>query len=161
LFLNNSAIQNAGSTTNSTVTLNGNYLSGWDYRKLKNITGTTAGPQTNYQMKLTIYKGSGTDTPGTIYIGSNARDDFGDLRFTKSDGVTLLDYWIESYISGVSAVVWIEVDYIPASLNNASIYLYYGNSSAASESSGAATFIFFDDFNDLNNWVTDISPNYG
>jgi hypothetical protein len=86
-------------------------------------------------------------------------NDFSDLRFTKSDGVTLLDYWIESYTSGVSAVVWVEVNSIPAS--TADIYLYYGNPSATSTSSGAATFMFFDDFNDLNNWVTNTSPNYG
>lgn len=131
-------------------------LPGWDYRKLKTITGTTAGAQTNYQMKLTVYKGSGTDTPGAVYLGGNVRDDFGDIRFTKSDGVTLLDYWIESYTSGVSAVVWVEVDSIPASPNNTSIYLYYGNPSAASASNGAATFVLFDDFP-----YTDSTTNHG
>ncbi len=39
-------------------------LPGWDYRKNLIITGTTAVAQTNYPMKLTVYKGSGTDTPG-------------------------------------------------------------------------------------------------
>lgn len=130
----------------------------WNYSKVKTITGTTAGAQTNYQMKLTVYNSSGTDTPGNVYLGGNARSDFGDLRFTKSDGVTLLDYWIESYTSGVSAVVWVEVDSIPASPNNTSIYLYYGNPSATSSSSGAATFSLFDDFNtgssiDTGNWT--------
>ncbi len=60
-------------------------------RKLT-IIGTTAGAQTNYQMKLTVYNSSGTDTPGTVHLRGNARSDFGDIRFTKSDGVTLLDY---------------------------------------------------------------------
>ncbi len=110
-------------------------LPGWDYRKQKTISGTTA--QTNYQMKLTVHKASGTDTPGVVYLGGNVKDDFSDLRFTKSDGVTLLDYWIESYTSGVSAVVWVEVDSIPASPGTADIYLYYGNPSATSASSGA------------------------
>ncbi|MFZ3058946.1 MAG: DUF2341 domain-containing protein [Candidatus Methanoperedens sp.] len=122
------------------------YLPGWGYRKQETVTGTTAGAQTNYQMKLTVYNSSGTDTPGNVYLGGNARSDFGDLRFTKSDGVTLLDYWIESYTSGVSAVVWVEVDSIPASPNNTSIYLYYGNPSASSTSSGANTFDFYDGF---------------
>ncbi len=134
------------------------YLPGWGHRKPKSITGTTAGAQANYQMKLTVYKGSGTDSPGVVYLGGNVRDDFGDLRFTKSDGVTLLDYWIESYTSGVSAVVWVEVDSIPASPNTADIYIYYSNPSATSASSGAATFAFFDDFNagtspDTNKWT--------
>jgi subtilisin family serine protease len=51
---------NTGSATNSTVTLNGNSISGWDYRKQRTITGTTAGAQTNYQMKLTLYNTTGT-----------------------------------------------------------------------------------------------------
>ncbi|MCZ7385665.1 MAG: DUF2341 domain-containing protein [Candidatus Methanoperedens sp.] len=136
------------------------YLSGWDHRKLKTITGTTAGAQTNYQMKLTVYKGSGTDSPGVVYLGGNVRDDFGDLRFTKSDGVTLLDYWIESYTSGVSAVVWVEVDSIPASPDTANIYLHYGNPSATSTSDGTATFNFFDHFDgsslDSGKWVINL-----
>jgi len=134
------------------------YLPGWSYRKQKTISGTTAGAQTNYQMKLTIYNTSGTDTPGVVYLNGSARSDFGDLRFTKSDGVTLLDYWIESYTSGVSAVVWVEVDSIPASPGTVDIYLYYGNPSATSASNGAATFAFFDDFNgdsiDTSKWNT-------
>ncbi len=137
-------------------------LPGWDYRKLKTITGTTA--QTNYQMKLTVYKASGTDTPGVVYLGGNVKDDFSDLRFTKSDGVTLLDYWIESYTSGVSAVVWVEVDSIPASPGTADIYLYYGNPSAASASNGDTTFIFFDDFPgtglDTNKWAIVQNPSF-
>ncbi len=86
-----------------------------------------------------------------------------DLRFTKSDGVTLLDYWIESYTTGVSTVVWVEVDSIPASPNNTSIYLYYGNPSATSASNGTNTFTFFDDFNSISRaWTCGVSSNkYG
>ncbi|MCX9012201.1 MAG: DUF2341 domain-containing protein [Candidatus Methanoperedens sp.] len=152
----NATYSNIGSATNGTVTLNGNSISGWDYRKQKNITGSTAGAQTNYQMKLTVYNSTGTDTPGNIYLGGNAKSDFSDLRFTKSDGITLLDYWIESYTPGVNATVWVEVDSIPASPNTASIYLYYGNSFASSSSNIHNTFLFGDDFEDnswtANNW---------
>lgn len=45
-------------------------------------------------------------------------------------------------------MVWVEVDSIPASPNNAYIYLYYDNPSATSASNGIATFVFFDDFED-------------
>lgn len=60
-------------------------------------------------MKLSVYNSSGTDTTGVVYLGGKVKSDFGDLIFTKSDRVTSLDYWIESYTSGVSAVVWINV----------------------------------------------------
>ncbi len=142
----------------SEVILKTKPLADWNHSKLETITGTTAGAQTNYQMKLTLYNSTGTDTPGNVYLGGNVRSDFGDIRFTKSDGITLLNYWIESYTPGVSAVVWVKVDSIPASPGTANIYLYYGNPSATSVSNGDATFLFFDDFlgNSINTskWST-------
>ncbi len=148
ITVNASKIQNGPQDFSFVITGTVNQFlpGGGDYRKNLTITGTTAGAQTNYQMKLTVYNSSGTDSPGIVYLGGNARSDFGDLRFTKSDGVTLLDYWIESYTSGVSATVWVEVDSIPASPNTASIYLYYGNPSATSASNGPATFKGYGDF---------------
>lgn len=127
---------------NASAAVTSNMLSSWRYNRRLTITGSTAGAQTNYQMKLTVYNSTGTDTLGNIYLGGNAKNDFSDLRFTKSDGATLLDYWIESYTPGISAVVWVEVDSIPASPGTANIYLYYGNPSAISVSSGTATFDF-------------------
>ncbi len=91
------------------------WLSDYGYRKQITITGTTAGAQTNYQMKLTVYKGSGTDSGSNVYLNNHVQDDFDDIRFTKSDGTTQLDYWVESYTSGTSATVWVEFDSIPAS----------------------------------------------
>src|SRR3990167_101115 len=86
----------------------------WYRRKPKLVRCSTAGAQIDYQLKLTIYKGAGIDTDNTIYLGGYVNDDFSDLRFTSSDETTLLPYYIESYISGVSAIVWIKIDSIPA-----------------------------------------------
>jgi hypothetical protein len=133
----------------------------WNRRKPKLVRGSTAGAQTNYQLKLTIYKGAGTDTDNTIYLGTYVNNDFSDLRFTSLDETTLLPYWIESYISGVSAIVWVKIDSIPADPFTKFIYIYYNNPIASPGSYGNNTFAFFDEFNDLNNWTTDISPNYG
>lgn len=72
---------------------------------------------------------------------------FNDLRFTTSDGTTLLDYWIES-LSGSTpnqiARLWIEFDSIGT--GDTTFYMYYGKSDASAVSSGANTFIFFDNF---------------
>lgn len=122
------------------------WLIGWNRRKLKIINGTTAGDQTNYQVKFTIYKGFGTNSTDIVYIGHNIRDDFGDIRFTSSDGITLIDYWIESYIYGVSAIVWVNIPFIPVSPGYTTIYLYYSNQLATTTSNGDNTFIFFDHF---------------
>ncbi len=132
------------------------WLSGWTYRKSKTISGSSAGTQTNYQLMLTVYKGTGTDTVTTIYCNNHLKNDFSDLRFTSSDGSTVLDYWIESYTSGSVATVWIEIPSIPASPSTATIYIYYDNSLATSLSNGTNTFDFYDHFegSSLNsNWV--------
>jgi len=74
------------------------------------------------------------------------RGDFGDLRFTN-DSDTPLDYWVEAKTDGFSATLWVEVDAIAAS-DDTTIYMYYGNSGASSESNGVNTFDWFDDFED-------------
>jgi hypothetical protein len=79
--------------------------------------------------------------------------DFSDLRFTESDGKTPINYWIEDFIPGIKAKVWVKVPLIPAQSSSV-IYMYYGNLKAKSESNGDKTFLFFDDFNDcdISDW---------
>ena len=82
------------------------------------------------------------------------KTDFTDLRFTASDGTTLLSFWTNSYTSGVSANVWVKVtDNLDTSKL---IYMYYGNAGASNLSNATATFIFFDDFenNNFNRWTS-------
>jgi len=43
----------------------------------------------------------------------HCRTDFGDIRFTKSDGITELDYWMEEVVDGDYAVFWVKVPSIP------------------------------------------------
>lgn len=89
-------------------------------------------------------------SPASVYVGTKCLENYNDIRFTNSDGDTLLDYWIESSNSS-SATIWVEFDSIGTSTST--FYLYYGNSGASSYSSGANTFIFFDDFSgDLSAW---------
>ncbi|MGQ9663058.1 MAG: DUF2341 domain-containing protein [Kiritimatiellia bacterium] len=72
-----------------------------------------------------------------------------DIRFTDDDGDTDLPYWLEGTSGtapGRTATFWVKVaDDLSSSQQ---IYVYYGNSTASSASSGDATFIFFDDFED-------------
>jgi len=80
-----------------------------------------------------------------VQYDSDMNSDFSDLRFTDSDGQTLISYWVESYASSDSAVVWVKVPDIPAS-STETIYMYYGNPSATSESNPDDTFDLFVDF---------------
>jgi hypothetical protein len=87
-----------------------------------------------------------------IDYDSDMKTDFSDLRFTSSDGVTLVPYWIENYGASVSAVVWVKVPIIPSS-GQTTIFMYYGNPNASSSSNGSATFSFFDDFAEGAEWT--------
>jgi hypothetical protein len=131
-------------------------LTGWSYRKSHLITAS-AGAGTLYQVGIKVYKTTGTDgteavngtTFGKVYVGSNCRADFGDIRFTTNDGTTLLDYWMETYTSGTSALFWVEVAGDLSTVDK-TIYVYYGNSSATDASNGDNTFRLFDHFADAS-----------
>ena len=122
----------------------GGWLTGWQYRK-SHIINPVSGAGTNYQIKITVYYGSGFDSGGTVYLNSHCKSDFGDVCFTRSDGSALLDYWMESYTASTSAIFWVEV-IDDLSTVGRTIYVYYGNPSATTTSNGDNTFMFFDDF---------------
>jgi hypothetical protein len=126
------------------------YIGGWRYRKSVTISNSTSA-LTDYQVSVTL------DTVALISAGK-MQSDCDDIRFTDTDGVTNLNYWLESGCNTTSTKIWVKVPSIPAS-STKTIYVYYGNPSATSASNGSATFIFFDDFStdpstryDFYNW---------
>lgn len=78
-----------------------------------------------------------------------------DLRFTASDGATLLNYWVESGCGTAATKVWLKAPALPVGARQ--FYLYWANPLASAFSSGAATFDFYDDFSgttiDTGKWV--------
>jgi hypothetical protein len=139
------------------------WLEGWNHRKQIVIAHTDDGAQANYQMKLLIGESVGS-AGKQVDCDAHVASDFDDLRFTTDNGTTLMDYWIES-ITGATpnqlATVWVEIPSIAAHPTDTTIYMYYGNAGAEAESSGANTFIVFDDFesgtlgsNISGNWHT-------
>jgi len=134
----------------------------WLY--LKEITLNNTGAElTNYQLKFTVNRSAGVDSGYTVYVDTKCLENYNDIRFTTSDGVTLLDYWIESSDSN-TATIWVEVETIAAA-GDTTIYLYYGNTGAAAVSDGDATFPFFDDFSygstvDPSKWQILYSQSY-
>jgi hypothetical protein len=91
-----------------------------------------------------VKRSAGTDSASIVFVGTDCEEDYDDLRFTKADGVTLLDYWIEA-ASASEATVWVELNSLPGETTT-NFRLFYGNSAAAAVSNGDATFTFFDDF---------------
>jgi hypothetical protein len=123
------------------------WLTGWSYRKSVTLS-RTSGTVTNYQMKLLVGESAGA-TGEDVNCNSHCLTTFDDLRFTTSDGETLLDYWIES-ITGTTpnqlATVWIEFNSI--GVGATTFYMYYWKADASSYSNGDNTFSFFDHFLD-------------
>ena len=132
------------------------WLTGWSFRKQHTINGTTGGAQTDYQVGIKVYYGSGVDgteivygvTYGKVYLDSECRTDFGDIRFTNSSGEDELDYWLETKVDSNYVQFWVKVDSIPASPNSVNIYIYYGKADATTTSNGPNTAHdnIFDDF---------------
>jgi len=137
------------------------WLEGWSYRKSHVIEGSTAGPVTDYQIRIVVHYGSGTDSGEHVYLNGKCRTDFGDIRFTADDGSTLLDYWMEEYVDSDYAIFWVKVPSIPASPDTVTIYIYYGKSDATTTSDITKTFIFGHDFRVQQNtdgWILSGDP---
>jgi len=130
------------------------YNQSWDYRQEINISNT-AGDLTNYQVRIDL---------NSTNVGSNFNwsNNGSDIRFTNSTDDELY-FWIESWSNTTNiSIIWVNVTSLPNN-QNTTIYMYYGNSEATSESNGTATFEFFDDFEvaGAGDWVTESqSPDY-
>jgi len=125
-------------------------LYGFRYRREITIDNTqNSNNLTDYQILVTL------DTQSLIFQGKT-RSDCGDIRFTDSDGTTLLNYWIEGPINSTNTRIWVKVPSIPAN-SQKTIYVYYGNPDAAGLSNGDLVFDFFDDFEGVslntNKWT--------
>jgi hypothetical protein len=130
------------------------YGSSWSYRRPVTVTNTNpTEPLTNYQVYVALN--------ATNFSFGKARPQGQDIRFTDSDGTTLVHHWIESYDpAGQRAVVFVTVPTLaPGAVKT--IYLYYGNAGAASTSNGNTAYAMFDGFERLRNAPTPlITPTY-
>lgn len=94
--------------------------------------------------KVNNYPGEGYVLTLTQPWLPGMQGDFRDIRF--SDGYSTLNYWIESQTDFSTATIHVKLGKSPT------IFLHYGNGSAVSESNGAATFEFFEDWS--GGWST-------
>lgn len=136
------------------------WLSGYTYRKQLFVSSPTSAVA-NYQIKLqAAYDWDETDKTGILIPAGHVSAAYNDIRFTTSDGETLLDYWVESTTTtNTAAVIWVEFNSI--GVTPTPFYVYYGNAAATSGSNGTNTFLFFDHFNDETvdaQWSTSGAP---
>jgi hypothetical protein len=131
----------------------------WQYRK-SHVINSAPGAGTDYQVKIIVWRTNGIDDAENVYIGTNCRTDFGDIRFTGSDGFSNLDYWLETS-DYTKATFWVK---ITGNLDDTSqtIYMYYGNPLSTTSSNGPRTFLLFRDLaQDFYAAVGNSSGSYG
>jgi len=103
----------------------------WQYRQSFAVKGSPDGSLSNYQIKLTVHKASGVSSRSDVYLNGHSKDDFSDIRFTKSDGITLLNYWIEdvpagiALLSGSSSIPFQSVQALRVSLSTMGTQMLY------------------------------------
>ncbi len=135
----------AGDVVEFTVTNVTLWLNGWSYRIPIYIKENSGNNLNGYQVLIQL---------NSSFNWSAVNSDGSDIRFTDTSN-NLLNYWIEEWNYGVSAKIWVKLNLLAN--ENKTVYMYYGNASAASMSNGTATFTFFDDFNgaglNLSVWV--------
>lgn len=132
----------------------------WGYYKTQIINGLASQPF-GYPITITAHYGSGSDSGENVYLNSLSKPDFSDVRFTSSDGITELSYWIQSVSPSNVATFKVNVPNSPEPQTE--IRLYYGNSLATSQSNINNVYIFGDDFRtetslDTAKWNTLGSP---
>jgi hypothetical protein len=113
----------------------------WGNRYALRIDGSVDGELTDYQIDVGVGYRSGM------------KSDFGDIRFTSSDGTTELKYHLVSKTDGDVARFVVKVPSIAASPSVTTVYVYYGNSSATTTSDPANVYDIFDDFSGSDVWL--------
>ncbi|WP_430459559.1 CCXG family PEP-CTERM protein [Thalassolituus sp. LLYu03] len=99
----------------------------WLYKT--ELTVTTDSAHSDYYVRLAL-------DSDDLYSGYSWSEDGADLRIVDDDE-TELDFYIESWSSSGSAVVWVVVPELTAATAQ-TLYLYYGNTEAASAASAEA-----------------------
>ncbi len=112
------------------------YDTDWSKRKRVTVTNADAVSYTNAVVKLTV-----------TYDG-DMQTDFDDLRFTSSDGTTLISHFRETYTASTDAVVWVKVPFLATSTDT-EVFMYYGEGTVG-DGSATTTFNVMDDFEDGN-----------
>jgi len=138
-----------GQNSNSTLQIiqSSWFGAGWAYRRSITVSNPTGSTLNDFQIHVML---------DSTFSFANAQNGGGDIRFTLGDGTTQVPYWIENWTSGSQASIWVRTPSIPPA--GTTLFMYYGNPSAASVSDGNGTFYFFDDFSYTSGGSPAIDP---
>ncbi|MDP2172165.1 MAG: DUF2341 domain-containing protein [Candidatus Cloacimonadaceae bacterium] len=110
----------------------------WWYSK-DQVISQLANAGTDYQVRVIAHYGAGSSIGENVYLNSNGRTDFGDVRFFE--GITPLNYWMESMTTSSVAVFWVKLAG-NLSLGAVTLTIKYGNPTATTTSNGDNTLYF-------------------
>lgn len=100
---------------------------GWSYSQAFTITNNSATQGLNIQVPLII------NTQALISAGQ-MQSNGNDIRFSKScSGTSFYNYYIDTGLNTANTRIWVQIDTLYASAAK-TIYMFYGNSSAAAAS---------------------------
>jgi hypothetical protein len=88
----------------------------------------------------------------SIFDYSKCQDNGEDIRFIDKSNLTELSYWIEKWDPLGDSRIWIKLPYLKG-YDNTTIFMYYENPVASESSDGDATFVFYTDYTELNQWT--------
>jgi hypothetical protein len=121
------------------------WLSGYLYKK--EITVSNADNSVTWKLIGKTSDAVGED----VDCNGHCLDTFYDLRFTESDGTTIIPHYRDSVVdSGGTKLATVAIK----NTTETTAYMYYGKADATDSSSGANTFTQFDDFE----WGNDGDP---
>ncbi len=116
------------------------WMGDWDYRRPLSIVNRCTGPQADYPVMLMI---------DSSFDFSKTRGDGGDIRFTLSDGTTLLPFWIEDWnVSNETGCLWVNIPELTDV--DTSFFMYYGNPAEVTTVDPSETFVLYDGFEDYS-----------
>src|SRR6185503_2353515 len=115
-------------------TAGGCYDTNWSHRKLITINCSMTPNTDQTDFPVLIYRN--TDTEFSVAAQADA-DDF---VFTDSDGTTILDFEVESYLTASgSLAAWVRIPTLSQNTDT-NIYVYYGNGTSGSLEDAPGTF---------------------
>jgi hypothetical protein len=124
-------------TQQDTGDILGWYSSSWLYRRSTTVGNSTGSTLTNEDVLISY------DTASLVSAGK-LQSDCDDLRFTDSDEVTVINYWIEGGCNTSTTQIWVRIPSLPN--GGKTIYMYYGNDTAtAGEQTWSNNFVALSD----------------
>lgn len=123
-------------------------LQNWEFRRPIYINNSAGTALSAFQVKMLL-------NTQDLVVGGKMKADGRDIRIQDKNGNDL-SFWVENgTMNKPNTTIWIKLASVLASTVD-TIYLFYGNSSVSSVSSGQNTFDLFDDFNtgflDVSKW---------